>query len=130
MLRSALLDCAQRQIVIGTQSHFLVPRSPYAIVLEVADHATAPGLPCFGVNVSFLEKEVFLCAKVEILHKCVSHFCSAAPVPAAYTFELVVHLIIATIEICEEIFEKSQLVQLLFLHEITESKSCSEGTSY
>jgi len=75
------------------------------------------------------EEETFLRAKIEVVHKSLLHLCAVAPITCSYIFEGVVHLVIATIEICEQVFEKPQLVELLTLHKITERQSCAESNS-
>jgi hypothetical protein len=75
------------------------------------------------------EEETFLRAKIEVVHKSLLHLCAVAPITCSYIFEGVVHLVMATIEICEQVFEKPQLVELLSLHKITERQSCAERNS-
>src|ERR1017187_10721163 len=101
-LGRALLDRAQRQIVVRLvrmRSHLLVPHRPNAIVSEIIEHSIAPGAPHLGVNVPLLEKEIFFCAKIEVVHKSLLYLCGAAPITCSYVFEGVIHLVIATIEI-------------------------------
>jgi len=79
------------------------------------------------MDVTFLNKKVFLCTEVEVGYKSLFQFNIAHFLTSIYVFELGVHRVVPTVKTGEQIVEQFQFIETLLLYEIAERKSGSEG---